>query len=64
MPNGQNGAFRVLHHFFGDAAEQNVAESGPAMSSDHDQVDGIVLGVLRDRVKRSSRSNNSNDPLD
>src|ERR1700675_3442012 len=45
-PNRQDGALGGSKDFFGDGAEQQLAEAGAAMSSKHHQVNVVLLDGL------------------
>ena len=52
MTNRQHRAGRLLHDALGDAAHQDVRQSGAAVGAEHDQVGVLALGGVQDFQER------------
>ena len=59
--DGQDGAGRLADDPLGDRAQQDMAEAGPAVGGDDDQVDAVVDRIRDDRLDRASPPHRRDD---
>jgi hypothetical protein len=65
MPLGMNGQDRTggdADQFFGDAAQKHVRQTASTVSSDHDQVDLMLIDVVQYLFRRQPQFDAANGP--